>query len=82
MVVLIFNASKTCKSPLAAGFEETKVSALINPVSKDWDIDLLLGLFARLEVELVSSIPLSHTSVEDKFTKLSLDKISLLGRIS
>lgn len=51
--MLIFNASKTCKSPLVAGFEETKVSALINP-----DIDLLNCLFAPLEVELISSIPL------------------------
>ena len=51
---------------MVAGFEEAKVSDLINPLSKNWDFHLLNDLFAPQEAELISSIPLCHSNVEDK----------------
>lgn len=48
------------------GFEEIKVYDLIDPVSKQWDSDLLQGLFSSQEVELITSIPLCRTYIEDK----------------
>ena len=53
-------------SPLVAGFEDDKVVDLIDTVSKKWDVHLLQGLFNPHEVELIMSIPLCRSYVEDK----------------
>ena len=47
------------------GFEDMKVSALIDPATKKWDLSMLNGLFTTQEVELISSIPLCPNAVED-----------------
>ena len=54
------------KSQVVSGFEEAKVSELINPVTRRWDTNLLRGLFHPTEVDLILSIPLSPIPVEDK----------------
>ena len=46
--------------------EDMKVVDLIDPVSKQWEVGLLQGLFSSQEVELIMSIPLCRTYVEDK----------------
>ena len=46
--------------------EDMKVNDLIDPVLKQWDEDLLQGLFSSQEVELITSIPLCRTYSEDK----------------
>ena len=47
-------------------FEDMKVNDLIDPVLKQWDASLLQGLFSSQEVELIMSIPLCRTYIEDK----------------
>lgn len=54
------------QSQVVPGFEEAKVSELINPVTRSWDINLLRGLFHPTEVNIILSIPLSPSPVEDK----------------
>ena len=46
--------------------EDMKVNDLIDLVLKQWDEDLLSGLFSSQEVELITSIPLCRTYSEDK----------------
>lgn len=48
------------------GHNEATVDYLINPISRSWDRDIVVGFFAPLEVELIMKIPLSSTNVEDK----------------
>ena len=54
------------KSHVVPGFEEAKISELINPVTRRWDTNLLRGLFHHTEVDLILRIPLSPIPVEDK----------------
>nr|POE89701.1 putative ribonuclease h protein [Quercus suber] len=54
------------KSQVVSGFEEAKVSELINLATRRWDTNLLGGLFHHTEVDLILSIPLSPHPVEDK----------------
>ncbi|KAK9995833.1 hypothetical protein SO802_020519 [Lithocarpus litseifolius] len=42
-----------------------KVSDLIGPATKKWDLNMLNGFFNTQEVELISSIPLCPNKVED-----------------
>nr|POE82553.1 hypothetical protein CFP56_73432 [Quercus suber] len=42
-----------------------KAFALIDPVTKKWDSNMLNGLFTTQEVELISSIPLCPNAMED-----------------
>ena len=53
-------------SPQVEGFENLKVFDLIDPESNSWDENLLHGLFIPEEVNLIKSIPLCITLVEDK----------------
>ena len=53
-------------SNLVTSFEDMKVNDLIDPVSNQWDAGLLQGLFSSQEVELIMSIPLCRTYIEDK----------------
>nr|POE48252.1 putative ribonuclease h protein [Quercus suber] len=53
------------ESQVVTGFEEMKVSALIDPQTKKWDSNRLNGLFTPQEVELIQSIPLCPNAVED-----------------
>ena len=46
------------ESQVVSGFEEMKVSALIDPITKKWDPNMLNGLFTPLEAELILSVPL------------------------
>ena len=46
--------------------KDVKVVDLIDTVSKKWDVHLLQGLFNPQEVELIMSIPLCRSYVEDK----------------
>ena len=46
--------------------KDAKVVDLIDTVSKKWDVHLLQGLFNPQEVELIMSIPLCRSYVEDK----------------
>ena len=42
------------------------IDCLINPTSRSWDTDLLAGVFALVEADLIQKIPLSPVTVEDK----------------
>ena len=53
------------ESQMIPGFEEMKVSALIDPITKKWDSYLLNGLFTPEEAKLILSIPLCQNVVED-----------------
>ena len=53
-------------SQVIPGFEDAKVSDLINPTSRRWATDLIHGLFHPDEVDLILSISLSHLPTEDK----------------
>ena len=53
------------EAQVVPGFEDLKVSALIDPAMKKWDLNMLNGLFTTQEVELISSIPLCPNVVED-----------------
>ena len=47
------------------GFEDMKVSNLIDPTTYKWDQNLLHGIFAPHEAKLIASIPLCLYKVED-----------------
>ena len=53
------------ESQVVPGFEEMKVSAFIDPITKKWDSYLLNGLFTPQEAKLILSIPLCQNAVED-----------------
>ena len=53
-------------SNIVPGFEDGRVSDLINPLTRTWDLHLVQGLLSPDEAALVLSIPLSRTPVEDK----------------
>ena len=53
-------------SAIVLGFEDGRVSDLINPLTRTWDLNLVHGLFSSDEAALVLSIPLSRTPVEEK----------------
>ena len=53
------------EAQVVPGFEDMKVSALIDLATKKWDLNMLNGLFTTQEVELISSIPLCPNAVED-----------------
>ncbi|KAL4639442.1 hypothetical protein ACB092_03G218700 [Castanea dentata] len=53
-------------SDMVPGFEDGRVSDLINPFTRTWDLNLVHGLFSPNEAALVLSIPLSRTPMEDK----------------
>lgn len=52
-------------SPMVNG-EEAKVADLIDQSTKQWDSNLLQGLFAPSEVDLIKSLPLCSSTMEDK----------------
>lgn len=54
------------QSQIVPNFVEAKVSELINPTTRRWDINLLRGLFHPAEVDIILRIPLSPSPVEDK----------------
>ena len=43
-----------------------KVSSLINPHTRNWDLDLLKALFTPEEARLIKSIPLGSASASDR----------------
>ena len=51
---------------MVPGFEDGRVSDLINPGTKTWDANLVHGLLSPEEAALVLNIPLSRAIVEDK----------------
>ena len=53
-------------SDIVPGFENGRVSDLINPLTRTWDHNLVHGLLSPDEADLVLSIPLSRIPVEDK----------------
>ena len=53
-------------SDMVPGFEDGRVSDLINPGTKTWDANIVHGLLSPEEAALVLSIPLSCTTMEDK----------------
>ena len=53
-------------TPMVVGFEEARVADLIDPSTRQWDSNMLQGLFAPNEAELIKSIPLCSSSMEDK----------------
>jgi len=53
-------------SDIVPGFEDGRVSDLINPSTRTRDANLVHGLLSPEEAALVLSIPLSCTPVEDK----------------
>ena len=54
-------------SPTIDGLHEVTVNDLINPMSRSWDRDVVVGFFAPLDADLIQKIPLSPTNVKDKF---------------
>ena len=57
--------SRILSNPVTS-LEEMRVVDLIDPISKQWEVGLLQGLFSPQEVELIMSIPVCRTYVEDK----------------
>nr|POF02772.1 hypothetical protein CFP56_25131 [Quercus suber] len=53
-------------SDMVPGFEDGRVSDLINPITRTWDSNLVHRLLSPDEAALVLSIPLSCTPVVDK----------------
>ena len=53
-------------NPMGIDFPEIKVSTLINPHTRSWDVDLLKALFRPEEAQLISGIPLGSASAKDK----------------
>ena len=53
-------------SPVIDGLQEARVNCLINPTTRSWDKDVIIGYFAPMEIDLIFKIPLSPTTVEDK----------------
>ena len=53
------------ESQVVNGFEEMKVSALIDPITKKWDSNMLNGPFTPQEAKLILSIPLCPNAVQD-----------------
>ena len=53
-------------SPILEGWEETTVDVLINEENRTWNDDLIAGLFAPEEAELIKKIPFSKHPTEDK----------------
>ena len=47
------------------GLADAKVSNLMQPDSREWDLDLLWDLFDARDVSLICSTPLSHRLVQD-----------------
>ncbi|XP_075662751.1 uncharacterized protein LOC142632211 [Castanea sativa] len=58
-------------SQVVPGFEDAKVSNLINPISRRWEVDLIRGLFPPEEAEVILSIPLSNLPMKDKCPKIA-----------
>lgn len=52
-------------SPRGEANEDIEVGALINPITKDWNLELVSQLFLPFKVERVMSIPISHRLPED-----------------
>ena len=46
------------QSPLTAKLQNATVSHLINPTTRQWDLQLLPNLFTQLEADLITQIPL------------------------
>ena len=65
-------------SDMVPGFEDGRVSDLINPITKTWDSDLVRGLLSPDEVALVLNIPLSRPPVEDKIISPSPHQVFIL----
>ena len=63
---LPYNDHPRICSPTVEVFEESRVADLIDPSTKQWDSSLLRGLFNPQEVKMIQSIPVCHSSVEDK----------------
>ncbi|XP_075659258.1 uncharacterized protein LOC142629163 [Castanea sativa] len=52
-------------SDMELGFEDGRVSDLINPFTRTWNLNLVHGLLSLDEAALVLSIPLSRTPMKD-----------------
>ncbi|KAK9995232.1 hypothetical protein SO802_024935 [Lithocarpus litseifolius] len=46
-------------------FEDSSVDILIDPQSRQWNVEMVEGLFNEEEVELIKQIPLSNVASED-----------------
>ena len=55
-------------SPVLEGMQDATMDSLIDQQTRTWDIDVLNGFFAPLEVDLILKIPLSSNFVEDKWS--------------
>ena len=62
---LASKAHSRIKSQVVPTFKDMKVFALIDPIKKKWDSNMLNGLFTPQEAELISSTPLCPNAVED-----------------
>ena len=62
---LASKAHSRIKSQVVPTFKDMKVFALIDPVTKKWDSNMLNGLFTPQEAELISSTPLCPNAVEN-----------------
>ena len=53
------------QSPFIAELQNAMVSHLINPTTRQWDVQLLPNLFTQMEADLITQIPLGRTTSED-----------------
>ena len=53
-------------NPMGIDFPKVKVSSLINPHTRSWDVDLLRALFKPEEAQLIIGIPLGNASASDR----------------
>ncbi|XP_023898698.1 uncharacterized protein LOC112010585 [Quercus suber] len=56
------------QSYIVEGFKDIKVKDLIDPETRNWDDNLIQGLFNNQEVNLIKSIPLCPTPIADTLT--------------
>ena len=52
------------QNPFTAELQNATVSRLINPTTRQWDVQLLPNLFTQMEADLITQIPLGRTTSE------------------
>lgn len=55
-------------NPMGVSFPKIRVSSLIKPPTRSWNVELLQGLFSPKQVNLIRSIPLGNETTKDKIT--------------
>ena len=63
---LLSTSEPKVNNPMGIDFLEIKVNSLINPHTRNWDMDLLKALLTPKEAQLIRSIPLGNASARGR----------------